>query len=162
MSKRCQRNRRSKWHSTRQDQEPAPTEREARTGSSQPWRCGQEMGICRWGEAGEAFQELHLMILKVFADLRDSLGCFLHNAASGSSRSAHGHRALTSTIPRLQPGLEAPTGSSSHSWLVGDVPSTAQPSLQQLWGCTGPAQALLLSLFGMDRQEILLRPGDCG
>lgn len=151
MSKRCQRNPRSKWHSTRRDQEPAPTEREARAGSSQPWRCGQEMGICRWGEAGEAFQELHLVIFKVFPDLRDSLLSF---AQHQPGKFLVCSRALSSDLHHSQV-WKHPTGSCSHPWLVGDVPSAAQTSHPRGYS------ALLgtLSPFGMDRQQILLRRG---
>lgn len=130
MSKRCQRNPRSKWHSTRRDQEPAPTEREARAGSSQPWRCGQEMGMCRCGEAGEAFQELHLMIFKVFPDLRDSLLPFAQHhlwkfLVCSWTLSSDLHHSQSAARPGSTQLAPAPT----HGWWVMFPLQHSPPSL---------------------------------
>lgn len=157
MSKRCQRNPRSKWHSTRRDQEPAPTEREARAGSSQPWRCEQEMGICRCGEAGEAFQELHLMIFKVFPDLRDSLLPFAQHhlwkfLVCSWTLSSDLHHSQSAARPGSTQLAPAPT----HGWWVMFPLQHSPPSLPPSWVrvCWEP--------FGMDRQQILLRRGIWG
>jgi len=74
MSKRCQRNPRSKCYSTRNDHK---LQHKRRDGAGiQPtmvmWGSG---GECRWGEAGEAFQELSCAqhrLRKLPGELRDA------------------------------------------------------------------------------------------